>query len=247
MSVITCKIIVFDLDDTLFDTSKWLLDDAIRDTCSFLSTLPQNNKNIDFFREQRASILNTTPRNDWILGLVKKNFPFHLWETIYHQAKAIFYERDIPNYIKLEDCVYEMLRNLCQKYKLYLVTQGNLNTQSKKIKILNISHLFSEIFIVPSLQVKNKGEAFQTIEKQNSGLEPKDFMSVGNRVDTDLAPAKALGWTTCWIDQGEHLAIRPVLEIEKPDYVLKSVCDIFKLWSIPEQVSYSFQMENHKF
>lgn len=245
--MISTKAVVFDLDDTLLDTSKWLLDDAIKDTCSFLSTLVSSNASCDQLIEQRTNYLNQNPRGDWILNLIKNNTPFHKWENLYQKSRLQFYERQVPSHIKLEDCVFDTLKQLCQQMTLFLVTQGSIKTQNEKINLLNIMHFFKEIIITPSVKAQDKAEAYLEIEKMNlNEFSPSDYLCVGNRVDTDLAPAKKRGWNTCWIKRGEHLTISPSDTFEKPDYVLSHVCDIFKVWQEPTQVSFSFQMQNHK-
>ena len=64
---------------------------------------------------------------------------------------------------------------------------------------------------------ESKGQAFASILKSHGG-EPVRYLSIGNRLDTDIAPAKRLGFKTCWVTYGEYAYTSPKDEFELPDY-----------------------------
>ena len=57
-------------------------------------------------------------------------------------------------------------------------------------------------------------------------MAPADCIMVGDRIDNDIAPAKALGMATILLRGGRHRRQRPRSPAEEPDAV---VTDVFEL------------------
>ena len=60
-------------------------------------------------------------------------------------------------------------------------------------------------------------------KKLAHGENPRRLLSVGNRLDTDIAPAKKLKWQTCWVRYGEYKNMIPTTGEEQADYVIESL------------------------
>lgn len=142
----TIQLIVFDLDDTLLDTTSELL--PIANTSAFLERL-------------------------------RRPLPL------------------IPGAI-------QNLEYLVDRYQLALLTQGDPQIQKSKIKSLSISSFFKATYIANKSSGETKAQYFQKLP-QEFNLQPQNILSIGNRLSTDLIPAKQLGFRTCHFHYGEHL------------------------------------------
>lgn len=105
------------------------------------------------------------------------------------------------------------------KYTLILLTQGRPHFQKLKIKSLDIESYFTEIKICDPSNNENKAQYFKRI-MNDSNILPKHLLSIGNRRSTDLAPAKDLGWKTCWFCYGEHKEEPIQRPEENPDFIV---------------------------
>jgi putative hydrolase of the HAD superfamily len=55
---------------------------------------------------------------------------------------------------------------------------------------------------------------------------PRDALHVGNRLDTDVRPAKTLGMTAAWVLRGEAPPAPTAAQLDEPDLVLESLADL---------------------
>src|SRR5690606_34503838 len=106
-----------------------------------------------------------------------------------------FYERKtrIPSDLSLFPGSRETLLALHERYNLYLVTSGSLETQKEKIRILGIRDIFKDIRCVDINKGERKSSAFAAIMNITRSP-PERHLSIGNRVDTDIAEARLLAW-----------------------------------------------------
>ncbi|MES2855591.1 MAG: HAD family hydrolase [Bdellovibrionota bacterium] len=72
---------------------------------------------------------------------------------------------------------------------------------------------------------ERKSQAFAAIMR-GTGLPPDRFLSIGNRLDTDVSEAKRLGWKGCWIKYGEYASHTPVDEFETPDFQIDTLLEL---------------------
>jgi len=57
-------------------------------------------------------------------------------------------------------------------------------------------------------------------------IKPSEVLHVGNRLDTDVRPAKAMGMKTAWVLRGEAPPEPTALQLAEPDHVLKTLADL---------------------
>lgn len=218
--------LVFDLDDTLLDTSRQLLPRASREACSSMivagleATLDSALKAWDEHRSSQS-------RQEVFTFLVHR---FGVREGSNQEAVAqrgfhAFYNRRVESDIHLFSGAREMLIALHSKYGLHLVTSGARSTQEEKIRLLGISQLFDSVGHVDPSRGQCKRDAFAKIMSE-TGRSPARYLSVGNRIDSDIAEARELGWKACWVRYGEHVDIEPMSEIEVPDFTVDKVVDV---------------------
>lgn len=217
--------IVFDLDDTLLDTSRILIPRAAREACQAMIEMGLNadlDSAFSAFQDRRSS------RQDLFTNLtetfgVREGVKA---EDVANAGHTAFYNRNVETDISLVLGALETLHYLRDVgYHLHLVTQGHRPTQEQKIRILGVGSLFESISFVDPVQGERKRDAFAKIGR-DSGLSPESHLSVGNRIDTDISEAKELGWRTCWVRYGEYSNLEPMAPNEMPDHTIDKLSSL---------------------
>lgn len=175
--------ILFDLDDTIY--SKDVFD--YRQYLSFFKKY-YSFKRAKILASELLNYKKTSPKNykfvfndfikDKSLKLDIKDFLTH-----YHSPK--------PDILKNTKSLYNILNEIYTEKNLFLISNGYLNTQIKKIESLNIKKFFQKVFILsPGLDIRLKPFAdvmkFIPIEKHKS-------VYIGNDLEIDLLFSKNAG------------------------------------------------------
>ena len=219
--------VVFDLDDTLLDTSRLLIPRATQEACRAMieSGLHASIEDATAACRDRAT---KSPRQDLFMSLVKK---FGVQEgcdplRVATAGNQAFYNRKVEEDITVFPGVIELLESLkAEGYHIHLVTQGHRPTQEEKIRILNIGRAFESIHHIDPSRGERKRDAFARI-MERTGAPASHYISIGNRIDTDISEAKELGWKTCWVRYGEYRFLTPTLPKEKPDFIVSGLSEL---------------------
>lgn len=228
-------VLAFDLDDTLLDTYRLLVPRASRD-----ASLAMIEAGLNASLSQALSVWEehgrTHPRREVFSFLVEH---FGVREGANPQATAqrgyhCFYTRRVETDITLFEGAQALLTGLQRDgYSLHLVTSGSRATQEEKIKILGLRPYFESISHVDPTRGELKGNAFATIMRNMTSdhvppqqISPQRFLSVGNRIDTDIGEARAIGWKACWVRYGEHVSLEPQSATEQPDFVISHIREL---------------------
>lgn len=218
--------IVFDLDDTLLDTFGQLVPQASKEAC--LAMIEKGlAADLQACLRARDALAQTPARSRLFenltaqLGVRTGIDPI----VVAQSGFRAFYDRKVESDIALFAGAREMLHALRDRYSIHLVTAGHPDTQEEKLEILKIKPLFETVSIVNTFSNEQKYDAFERIQSL-TGQEPARHLSVGNRLDTDLAPAKRLGWSTCWVRYGEYARSVPADADERPDFTIDRIQDL---------------------
>lgn len=220
--------LVFDLDDTLLDTYRQLVPQASREACermieSGLST------DLQSCLAARDEIAQTDGRKYLFESLVQRfgtTGPRSVQDVADAGFKA-FYDRKVESNLSLFPGLRDMLHDLRNAYGLHLVTAGHPDTQEEKLKILDLHSLFNSVTIVNTFARETKRGAFEAIAQRTNESAVR-HLSIGNRLDTDIAPAKDIGWTTCWVRYGEYARSTPLTPSETPDFTLSKITELIE-------------------
>ncbi len=185
-------LIIFDLDDTLIDTSGSI-------TPIKLERALQKMVEAGFQTVSFKESLELLKRLDELAS----NGGKALAEFVeMHDADPSFYEIGIKELydnicfdapIFSVDQAVETLSDLRISHQLALVTIGNPTQQYEKMKKAGIdSTMFSKIVIT---EEKNKKIYYQAIVAE-LGVIPTDVLVCGDKIEVDLSPAKELGFKT---------------------------------------------------
>lgn len=222
------KNIIFDLDDTLFDTYGLLVTPATIEACQNMIDNGLNAK-LEACITKRKELQKSNLREN-IFNKIADHFGVtkNTKEFVAQAGRLAFHRRRIKEDIKTFPDTKAVLEKLKTKYNLYLVTIGDVNTQDIKIHLLGLASYFTQINIVDINKDPDKRTCFKKILAE-SKAETTSFVSIGNRIDTDVAFAKELGMQGVLFEHGEYLHLKPQSEFEKPDFKVKNLNE-FERW-----------------
>jgi len=230
--------VTFDLDDTLLDTSGGLIPIAARRAMEVIvrektTDLSEREAMIEALMLKRSEILRQEPRADIWKRLAGDNF------ALGEEARQVFLRPPLDNVpataVRFTDGAIELLKWTKANSTIHLVTSGDPVIQTGKINRLGIGDFFESIQIVEARPSPPNGkgpkyEAFLKTREKYSDVPARSFLSIGNRVDTDLGEAKLLDWRTVWIRHGEHSHLAPAKPSEIPDFEVATPKDLLSIW-----------------
>ncbi|HVW95777.1 MAG TPA: HAD family hydrolase [Mucilaginibacter sp.] len=185
------KVIAFDADDTL-----WVNEPYFRNTEEkFYELLGEFSSQHELERE----LLKTEIDNLILYGYGIKGFVLSMIETALKVSDTTL-RADITNRIldlgkqmlnqpiELLEGVEEVLKTLKEKYRLVVVTKGDLLDQERKLKKSDLSHYFHHIEIM-----SEKDEANYTKLINHLDIQPEELLMVGNSLKSDILPVLKIG------------------------------------------------------
>jgi FMN phosphatase YigB (HAD superfamily) len=118
-----------------------------------------------------------------------------------------------------------------EKPVLFLVTWGRTQLQQKKINSLGVSPFFDACFILGSSDWPDKATGFKVrvIPELEKIASPLQTLSIGNRITTDLRPAKEWGALTCHFAYGEHQNENLDSPFDKADFTVSNHFELARL------------------
>jgi putative hydrolase of the HAD superfamily len=220
------KGVFFDIDDTLYDSTK-------------LATMARRNSiqamidaGLDVEEEVLYSKLN---------GIIREfgsNYPHHYdelltafgveWSPRIIAAGVVAYERTKAGYLRPFPGVVPTLLKLRGNHKLGVISNGLAVKQWEKLIGLGIHHFFD--IVVTSEEAgysKPQKEIFEySITELN--LKSRECIMVGDRLDTDILGGNRAGMTTVRIRIGRRKDT-PKGREETPDFEIDGVSELPKL------------------
>jgi len=194
-------LIIFDLDDTLIDTSGCLthykLEEALQAMVSAGLTVPNFSAALELLRRIDRSAESAKSALEEFVDI--HGFDEYILEV---GVKEI-YEKpfsDLP--VFPVDGALELLYDLGQQHQLALVTVGKYLYQMEKLKKAGIdSRIFSKISVIED---RNKKPHYQRIVDE-LGYASTEVLVCGDRISIDLFPARELGFKTVQMLWGRGL------------------------------------------
>lgn len=217
---------IFDLDDTLLDTSGLLVPEAIRRACEFLVTqkiFTSVEEGLNRWTESRTGAYGANLFYE-IIPLIDDLRRKQLAE----QAYRIFRSPPIPKNLELRLEGRQLLELAAMQFPIFLVTQGDIDVQMRKVEELRIISYFKHVYYIDPFANENKLKAFNAILSQWQ-FDPKRVLSIGNRLDNEIEFSKSLGMKTCYVRHGEHAHDQPRLALQIPDYDIVELSELRKI------------------
>lgn len=185
------KVIGFDADDTLWVNEPYFRNAEFK-LAELLKPLAPETDIV-------AELYKTEMKNLEMYGYGAKAFTLSLIETAVKlsgkQVQASILDeillmgKELMNIsIELIDSVDTLLPKLKDKYKLIVVTKGDLLDQERKLMKSGLLPFFHHIEIMSD----KKESDYQKLIK-HLGIRPEEFMMVGNSVKSDIIPVIDIG------------------------------------------------------
>ncbi len=197
------KYVLFDVDDTLLDFGKAEAA-AIRKTFEHIG-IPVTDalirryseiNELQWARLERGEINRRQvllSRFDILFGELGLNIPSEMAQASYE------YLLGIGHYFV--DGAEELLQILRGKYELYIVSNGNVSVQDRRLKSAGIIPYFEEIFISERVGFnKPAKEFFDACFARIPDFEKDKAIIVGDRLSSDILGGIRAGIRTCWFN-----------------------------------------------
>lgn len=213
-------LIIFDLDDTLIPTSDMITPWRFQKIIYKLKLAGYAQVELDEFYvkliDSHKTFSTSTQALEFYLGELKID-AFDKKGLI---DELNCFDESMP--VVTYPGVHNLLSNVKKRFKLALVTAGEVSNQSLKIQKAGLDQgFFDHIDIVES---GHKEPFYKNIYDKFS---PSSVLVVGDRVSKDLSPAKNLGFTTVLVRQGRGLFQKIHKDIV--DFVIQDVTELENL------------------
>lgn len=120
----------------------------------------------------------------------------------------------------------EILRYLHDKgYLIGAVANQGLGTE-KRLEKYGIRRYFSSITASAEEGVAKPDPEIYRRAFKNAGCSAENSVMIGDRLDNDIAPAKALGMKTIWIKQGFSAYCSPTCPQEQSDHTILNLLEL---------------------
>ena len=117
----------------------------------------------------------------------------------------------------------EALVALQKKYRLYLASNGNTETQRSRIASAGIAKYFEKLFISGEIGVNKPDKLFfDGCFAQIEDFAPTQAMIVGDSLTSDILGGKNAGIATCWVNPDHKTAPAEL----QPDYEIESITQL---------------------
>lgn len=218
------KIIAFDADDTLWVNETYFRD-AEHKFAELLSNYETENKiDKELFKKEITNLgLYGYGIKGFILSMIEcalelSNYKINpkVIEKILIIGKEMLEEP-----VELLAGVEEVLQNLQGKYKLIVVTKGDLLDQEKKLEKSGLLQYFHHVEVLSDKKVKNYQRLLNQLE-----VKPSEFLMIGNSLKSDVLPIIEMGGTAIHIPfhtTWEHETVSKEEEVSAEFKTLKEI------------------------
>lgn len=135
------------------------------------------------------------------------------------------YQLCLGDTIVYRDDSLDIVKSLRGRVKQYIVSNGTVTAQSKKLRRSGFGALMDGIFLSEELGAEKPSQAF--FEKVFAALAPIDktqVMIVGDSLSSDIQGGRSAGVITCWYNPNGKTADGPVA-----DHMISDLHEIYRL------------------
>ncbi|MEE2830347.1 MAG: HAD family hydrolase [Myxococcota bacterium] len=209
--------LIFDLDDTLIDTTGQLLGPAHTEAAAAMIAAGLTGS-IDEVAQARTTFARSHPGED-LERLVIECFGAGDPEAAAAAGKRAFYERSITRLDPLPEALPVLADLRARNCSLFLVTLGHPATQRQKVKLAELEGCFDVVRYVDVAGDTSKEQVIAALmtEQQLSGAQT---VVIGDRIDREIAAGRRLGCWTVRVERGEGQYFLPREAAEQAHYTV---------------------------
>lgn len=222
--------IFFDLDDTLIDTalnSKQVLEEVYTDyrINKYYPTFS------DFFEKYKSINLHLWDQYEQNLiskeELKKGRFQQALRDfTSITTEQSLEMNNDfmgrVSNKKNIIEGVEGILEYLHPKYRLYIISNGFLEVQDKKIKNAGLDSYFKDVFLSDHVGKNKPHPLIFNYALKEANTTTQECIMIGDNINTDIIGAKNLGIDQIWFNPKDTRDTNSIT----PTYTVKTLHDI---------------------
>jgi putative hydrolase of the HAD superfamily len=221
------EVIGLDGDDTLWHSEQLFVDTQVAFRELLAPYVDLDDDALD------ARLVEVERRNLPTFGYGVKAFTLSLLETAIEVTKGEIPSTDLQSIldlgkvlldhpVQLLDGVAEAVDALTDRYRVVLVTKGDLIHQESKVARSGLHELFWRVEIV-----SEKDEACYQRMLDRDGIDPATFVMVGNSVRSDVLPVLAIGGRAVHVPYHVTWALEQVEPDTAQDFpVLASIAEL---------------------
>ncbi len=139
------------------------------------------------------------------------------------------YQLTLGDTIVYMDDSLNIIKSLRGKVKQYVVSNGTVAAQTKKLDRSKLGELMDGVFLSEKLGVEKPNIGF--FEKAFAVIRPGDLsevLIVGDSLTSDIRGGMNAGIKTCWYDPAK----KPVPEGYRVDYVISELSEIYEILGV---------------
>lgn len=185
------KVIGFDADDTL-----WVNETYFREAEEKFSTLLDNYETKNKIDQE---LFKTEIRNLDLYGYGIKGFILSMIECALELSNNQISQKTlvecldlgkkmISHPVEILDGVIDVLEALKDKYRLIVLTKGDLLDQERKIERSGLSEYFHHVEVLSDKKEKNYSDLLEHLQ-----VSPSEFLMIGNSLKSDVLPLVEIG------------------------------------------------------
>lgn len=148
---------------------------------------------------------------------VIKKFQFRTVAPYRHELEKLY--EDAPN----------VLRSLSDKYELGIIA-NQTDGLRERLEEFGILKFFTYVISSWDIQIMKPDTRIYEYALKTAECLPQDAVMIGDRIDNDIAPAKAVGMKTVWIKQGFGKLQTPLCEGDTPDYAIEHLSELLDIF-----------------
>ncbi len=228
------KAVIFDLDDTLFDCSGQLVEEARKRAAKVLAEkIPQATAS-ELLERERQLHKKFGPTFE-VFDKICIDFKVEGREACINSALHA-YNSDEVGEISLFPEATPLLKKLGEKgIKRVLVTSGLHARQQRKIEILGLDKLM-DLTLIHDLEKSpvSRERLFKNVLKELS-LQPDEVLSVGDRIQREIRIGNKLGMITVRVLHGRFKKLKPKNDFEDPDFEASKLSEVLGVIDSVEQ------------
>ena len=199
-------LIIFDLDDTLIDTSGTITPYLLRKSLSFLQDRGLECADFETAYQRLTELNQKVGNSNQALATFLEEWGAP--KSYYDLAiREVCEKPTYLSYVKPVSHALETVDELAQSHHLALVTRGKKGVQEEKIRCAGLPiKLFSYVCFCEKKEgaYQRKKNVYASIAKKID-ISPESVLVCGDRISLDLTPAKELGYITVQMRWGRAL------------------------------------------
>ena len=219
------SILLFDADGTIMDFHRSEYE-AVKESLGFFS-LPNDDTVIQAYSEINAGYWRMLERGE----IEKSKLYAARWQTLIDtygfvcdtQALSDKYIENLASKSYMIDGALEMCQRLSQKYKMYIVTNGQKYIQHNRLFPSPLFKYFDDCFISEDVGFEKPHiKYFDHVSKAIPNFDPEKAIIIGDSLTSDMQGGINAGIDTCWYNP----AGKSVPEGYELTYVVRNFSEI---------------------